>query len=281
MKIKLAGVLGLAVLMASFTCGGSVVYADAPEALSSAMQALAPDANANGTESVGTLPCAFTDDGAETCTVNAALAEVDQLSPAGAIEPSVTEASSTEATSTDASAVPAIQSVDAIVVEVTQTVTIAVPGQDEDAEAAVLVESVPEPTATEPVLVVANATIDAALASAIEADGIIVEVTQTATIAAPGQDAGNTEELAYTGSQPSATESILVVSAEATTDASLTPAIEPVDAVAVEVAQTVAAAFPGLDAGDCEGLAYTGSISEPAITEPVSTLDANGVDIVE
>src|SRR5450631_3251056 len=97
MKTKLASVLGLAVLMASFTCGGSVVYADAPEALSSAMQTLAPDANANGTESVGTLPCASTDDGAETCTVNAALAEVDQLSPAGAIEPSVTEASSTEA----------------------------------------------------------------------------------------------------------------------------------------------------------------------------------------
>jgi hypothetical protein len=275
MKTKLASVLGLAVLMASFTCGGSVVYADAPEALSSAMQTLAPDANANGTESVGTLPCASTDDGAETCTVHAALAEVDQLSPAGAIEPSVIEASSTEAPA------PAIQSVDAIVVEVTQTVTIAVPGQDEDAEAPVLVESVPEPTATEPVLVVANATIDATVATAIEADAIIVEVTQTATIAAPGQDAGNTEELAYTGSQPSATESILVVSAEATTDASLTPAIEPVDAVAVEVAQTVAAAFPGLDAGDCEGLAYTGSIPEPAIKEPVSTLDANSVDIVE
>jgi len=275
MKTKLASVLGLAVLMASFTCGGSVVYADAPEALSSAMQTLAPDANANGTESVGTLPCASTDDGAETCTVNAALAEVDQLSPAGAIEPSVTEASSTEAP------MPAIQSVDAIVVEVTQTVTIAVPGQDEDDEAPVLVESVPEPTATEPVLVVASATIDATVATAIEADAIVVEVTQTATIAAPGQDAGNTEELAYTGSQPSATESILVVSAEATTDASLTPAIEPVDAVAVEVAQTVAAAFPGLDAGDCEGLAYTGSIPEPAITEPVSTPDANSVDVVE
>jgi hypothetical protein len=275
MKTKLASVLGLAVLVASFTCGGSVVYADAPEALSSAMQAPAPDANANGTESVGTLPCASTDDGAETCTVHAALAEVDQLSPAGAIEPSVTEASSTEAP------MPAIQSVDAIVVEVTQTVTIAVPGQDEDDEAPVLVESVPEPTATEPVLVVASATIDATVATAIEADAIVVEVTQTATIAAPGQDAGNTEELAYTGSQPSATESILVVSAEATTDASLTPAIEPVDAVAVEVAQTVAAAFPGLDAGDCEGLAYTGSIPEPAITEPVSTPDANGVDVVE
>jgi hypothetical protein len=275
MKTKLASVLGLAVLMASFTCGGSVVYADAPEALSSAMQAPAPDANANGTESVGTLPCASTDDGAETCTVHAALAEVERLSPAGAIEPSVTEASSTEPP------VPAIQSVDAILVEVTQTVTIAVPGQDEDAEAPVLVESVPEPTATEPVLVVANATIDATVATAVEADAIVVEVTQTATIAAPGQDAGNTEELAYTGSQPSATESILVVSAEAAADASLAPAIEPVDAVAVEVAQTVAAAFPGLDAGDCEGLAYTGSIPEPAITEPVSTLDANSVDVVE
>jgi hypothetical protein len=275
MKTKLASVLGLAVLMASFTCGGSVVYADAPEALSSAMQAPAPDANANGTESVGTLPCASTDDGAETCAINATLAEVDQLSPAGAIEPSVTEASSNEAPA------PAIQSVDAIVVEVTQTVIIAVPGQDEDAEAPVLVESVPEPTATEPVLVVANATIDATVATAIEADAIVVEVTQTATIAAPGQDAGNTEELAYTGSQPSATESILVVSAESAADASLTPAIEPVDAVAVEVAQTVAAAFPGLDAGDCEGLAYTGSIPEPSTMEPVSTLDANSIDLVE
>jgi ribonuclease E len=282
MKIKLAGILGLAVLIASFSCG-SLVYADALEATSSAMQALAPDANANGTESVDALPCAsYDDDGAETCTVNATLAVADQpSSPAGAIEPSATEAASTEAASTEVSAAPAIQSVDAIIVEVTQTVTIAAPGQDTEGEAAALAGSTPESPATEPVLVIARATIDPSLLPAIAAVDA-VEAAQTATIAVPSED-GDSAETAPTGSipEPAATESIAVIGAEATAEESPAPAIEAVDAVAVEAVQTATVAVPGQDAGDCDGPAYTGSIPQPPIAEPVSTLDANSADDVE
>ncbi len=40
MKTKFACILGLAVLVTSFICGGSLVYADALEAASSALQTL-------------------------------------------------------------------------------------------------------------------------------------------------------------------------------------------------------------------------------------------------
>jgi hypothetical protein len=279
MKTKLARVLGLAVLVASFTCGGSLVYADALEATSSAMQTLAPDADANGTESVGALPCASYDEGAETCTVKAPLAEVDQpSSPASTIEPAATAASLTEA-----SPAPAIQSADAVVVEVIETVTIAVPGQGAgDNEEAAVTGSITELPATEPVLAVdAEAATDAAAAPAIEADAIVFEIAQTVTVAVPGQDAGDTEESAHTGSisEPSATESIPVISAEAATDASPAPAIEPVDAITVDVTQTAAVAVPGQAAQDSEGPAYTGTI--PDVTEPVSTPDANDIEELE
>jgi hypothetical protein len=279
MKTKLARVLGLAVLAASFTCGGSRVYADALEATPSAMQALAPDADANGTGSINALPCASYDEGAETCTVKAPLAEVDQpSSPAGAIEPAVTEASSTED-----SLAPAIQSADAIVVEVIETVTIAVPGQGAgDSEEAAVTGTIPELPATEPILVVdAKATTDASAAPAIEADAIVAEIVQTVTVAVSGQDAGATEEAAVTGSipEPSATEPVAVADAKATADASAATAIEAVDAIAVEIVQTAAVAVPGQAEGDSEGPAYTGSI--PEATEPVSTPDANGADVLE
>ena len=90
MKTKLASVLGLAVLVASFTCGSSFVYADALEAASTAMQTLAPDATANGVESVDKLPCESSCVGAENCTGDAQTAEVGQSSSAvSEIEPSI------------------------------------------------------------------------------------------------------------------------------------------------------------------------------------------------
>src|ERR1700686_5477308 len=119
MKTKLASVLGLAVLVASFTCGSSFVYADAIEAAPSAMQTLAPDANANGVESVDKLPCESSCVGTENATGDAQITEAGQ-SPSAVSE---TETSTVEEA-------PAIRSADAVVVEVTQTVTIVVPGED-------------------------------------------------------------------------------------------------------------------------------------------------------
>src|ERR1700675_2694550 len=120
MKTKLASVLGLAVLMACFICGSSFVYAeDVLEAASTAMQTLALDANANGVESVDKLPCESSCVDAENGTADAPVAEAGQ-SPSAVSE---TEASTVEEA-------PAIRSADAVIVEVTQTVTIVVPGED-------------------------------------------------------------------------------------------------------------------------------------------------------
>jgi len=141
MKTKFACILGLAVLVTSFICGGSLVYADALEAASSALQTLAPDANMNGAESLDQLHCVLYSDGADNCIVNPQLAAVDQPSSAvSEIEPSATEAA------------PAIQFVDAIAVAVAQTVTIAVPGLDaRDSEEPVQTGSISEPAA--PILI--------------------------------------------------------------------------------------------------------------------------------
>jgi hypothetical protein len=212
MKTKLASVLGLAVLMACFICGSSFVYADdVLEVASSAMQTLAPDAN--GAESVDKLPCESSCVGTEHCTGDARTVEADQpSSPVSEIEPSVTEASPA----------PAVQSADAIIVEVTQTVTIVVPGDDAaDSEEPAVTGSILEPAATEPASVVEAAATDASPATEVTevteaADAVVAEVVQTVTIAAPGQEAGDSEASAVAESapEPSATEPALTRDAE-------------------------------------------------------------------
>jgi hypothetical protein len=213
MKTKLASVLGLAVLMACFICGSSFVYADdVLEVASSAMQTLAP--GANSVESVDKLPCDTSCVGTEHCTGGAQTVEADQSSSAvSEIEPSVTEA-------------PAVQSADAIIVEVTQSVTIVVPGEDaaENEEPAVA-GSIVEPAATEEASVVEAEVTEASPAPAIEAteaneaneaaDAIVAEVIQTVTIAAPGQDQGDIEAAAAEATtEPSTTEPALTLDAE-------------------------------------------------------------------
>jgi hypothetical protein len=206
MKTKLASVLGLAVLVASFTCGSSFVYADTFEAAPTAMQALAPDANTNGAESVDKLPCESSCVGAENCTGDARTAEAGQ---------SPTAVSETEASIVEAAPAPAIQSADAIIVEVTQTVTIVVPGEDAvDSEAPAITGSIEEPAATQPAPIVEAATTEASPVATD--DAIVVEIAQTVTIAAPGQDTGDGEAQAVTETtpEPSATEPALTRDAE-------------------------------------------------------------------
>jgi hypothetical protein len=220
MKTKLASILGLAVLVASFTCGSSFVYADAPEAASSAMQVLVPDADANGAE-VDKLPRMCNCD-ENNCT-DAQTAEAGQSpSAVSEIEPSTVEPSAVEASTVEESPAPAIQSADAIIVEVTETVTVVVPGEDAaDSEEAAVTGSIPAPAATEsaatePAAVV-EAAADASPAPATEAtDAVAVEVIQTVTIAAPGQPAGDDAEPAVAEStpEPSATEPALTEDAK-------------------------------------------------------------------
>jgi hypothetical protein len=200
MKTKLASVLGLAVLMACFICGSSFVYADdVLEAASTAMQTLARDATVNGVESVDKLPCESSCVGTENATGDAQITEAGQ-SPSAVSE---TEASTVEEA-------PAIRSADAVIVEVTQTVTIVVPGEDAaDNEEPAITGSIQEPVAAE--LVVEAAATEASPATD---DAIVVEVVQTVTIAAPGQDAGDSEAPAVAASNPEPAEPALTLETE-------------------------------------------------------------------
>jgi hypothetical protein len=188
MKTKLASVLGLAVLAASFAFGSSLVYAETEET-SSAIEIIALVAD---TGAASELSCVLDSAGADICTVAEKLAEVDQPSAA---------AGQTELSATEAAPASTIQSVDAIVAEVNQTVTIAVPGENAAvSEEPVGTGSITAPPAAEPVAMLdANTTIAASETPAIGAvDAIVVEVTETVTVAAAGQETG--EGPMYTGS---------------------------------------------------------------------------------
>jgi hypothetical protein len=179
MKTMMAGFLGLVALVMSFP-GGSPVYADALEAESSALSILAPDAGANGVESLDQSHCVLYSDGADNCIVNVQPAAVDQQSTAvSEIDPPA------------AGEAPAIRFVDAIPVVVIQTVTIAAPGLDDgDHGQTAFTQPVPVPT-TEPVLDVdVKTTTGALLAPAGQSgDAIAVAVVQSATVAVAGQSA--------------------------------------------------------------------------------------------
>jgi hypothetical protein len=190
MKTKLASVLGLAVLMASFAFGSSLVYAETEET-SSPMQEIALVADTNGAESE--LSCVLDSAGADICADATKLAEVDQPSAA---------AGQTELSATEAAPASTIQFVDAIVAEVAQTVTVAVPGEN----AAVSEEpagtgSITAPPVAEPVAMLeVGKAIEAPEAPAIKAvDAAVVDLAETVTFAAAGQEAGDCEGPMYTG----------------------------------------------------------------------------------
>jgi hypothetical protein len=194
MKTKLASVLGLAVLAASFAFGSSLVYAETEET-SSAIEVVALVADTNGAESE--LSCVLDSAGADICAAAEKLAEVDQPS-AAAQTAAQTELSATEATSAST-----IRFVDAIVAEVDQTVTIAVPGESAaDSEEPAATGSMAAPSAAEPVAMLdANTTIEAPEAPAIKAvDAIVVEVVETVTVAAAGQETVDCDGPMCTGS---------------------------------------------------------------------------------
>src|SRR5262249_3837848 len=95
MRTKLANTFGLALLLASLTCGSSLVYAFSEDEATSSLQTPLPD---------------------------------------------------------DFAAPSSIRFVDAVQVEITQTVTIAIPGEGADSEAAMTVGSLAEPAAAEPLV---------------------------------------------------------------------------------------------------------------------------------
>ena len=185
MKTTLAKVTGLALLAASFAFSGSLAYADTEDTTS--IQILTFDAVGNPGEIVAALDC-DTGDGMGSCPVETLVAADTATTVADAFDPAVLEAT---AEATADAAEPAIRTVDAIIAEVNQTTVIIVTGDTDAAiEEPAQTAAIPAP-ATEPASE-DKTTSDASLSQPNEekaeaSTAIVVEVTQSSTVAVPGQ----------------------------------------------------------------------------------------------
>ena len=201
MKTTLAKVTGLALLAASFAFSGSLAYADTEDTTS--IQILTFDAVGNPGEIIAALDC-DTGDGMGNCPVETLVAADTATTVADAFDPAVLEAT---AEATADAAEPAIRSVDAIIAEVNQTTVIIVTGDtaiEEPAQTAAIPAPATEPASED------KTTSDASLSQPNEekaeaSTAIVVEVTQSSTVAVPGQPVE--EEPVVTGSitEPSST----------------------------------------------------------------------------
>jgi hypothetical protein len=199
MKTTLAKVTGLALLAASFAFSGSLAYADTEDTTS--IQILTFDAVGNPGEIIAALDC-DTGDGMGSCPVETLVAADTATTVADAFDPTVLEAT---AEATADAAEPAIRTVDAIIAEVNQTTVIIVTGDTDTAiEEPAQTAAIPAP-ATED-----KTTSDASLSQPNEekaeaSTAIVVEVTQSSTVAVPGQPVE--DEPVVTGSitEPSST----------------------------------------------------------------------------
>ncbi len=203
MKTTLAKVTGLALLAASFAFSGSLAYADTEDTTS--IQILTFDAVGNPGEIIAALDC-DTGDGMGSCPVETLVAADTATTVADAFDPAVLEAT---AEATADAAEPAIRTVDAIIAEVNQTTVIIVTGDTDTAiEEPALTAAIPA-LATEPATE-DKTTSDASLSQPNEekaeaSTAIVVEVTQSSTVAVPGQPVE--DEPVVTGSitEPSST----------------------------------------------------------------------------
>jgi hypothetical protein len=216
MNTTLAKVTGLALLAASFAFCGSLAYADTEETTS--IQVLTFDAVGNPGEIIAALDC-DTEDGMGGCPVEVILAAetpATETTVADAFDPAVLEAS---AELTADTAEPAIRSVDAVIAEVNQIAVIIVPGDaetviegpaatgtiEEPAQTTTIALSAAEPTTEDKTTSDASAPQPNEEKAAEASAAIVVEVTQSATVAVPGQPVD--EEPVVTGSvtEPSPT----------------------------------------------------------------------------
>jgi hypothetical protein len=207
MKTTLAKVTGLALLAASFAFCGSLAYADTEETTS--IQVLTFDAVGNPGDIIAVLDC-DTEDGMGSCPVDILVAAeatettVAETTVADAFDPAVLEAAVEPAADTE----PAIRSVDAIIAEVHQIAVIIVPA-DTDAAIEELTQTgaIPaaEPTTEDKTTSDASAPQPNEEKAGEASAAIVVEVTQSMTVAVPGQSVD--EEPVVTGSvtEPSPT----------------------------------------------------------------------------
>jgi hypothetical protein len=218
MKTTLAKVTGLALLAASFAFSGSLAYADTEDAPS--IQVLTFDAVGNPGEIVAVLDC-DSEDGMGNCPIDIIVAEAPaaDTTVADAFDPAVLEAAAKPA------AEPTIRSVDAIIADVNQTVVVIVTGDTETAtEEPAQTGTIEEPAQTATIAAPAagpttedKTTSDASAPQPNEekageaSAAIVVEVTQSETVAVPGQPVD--EEPVVTGSvaEPSPTTPVSMV----------------------------------------------------------------------
>jgi hypothetical protein len=201
MKTTLAKVTGLALLAASFAFCGSLAYADTEDTTSS--QILTFDAVGTPGEIIAALDC-DTGDGMGSCPVQTLVAADTATTVADAFDPAVLEA--TAEVTADA-AEPAIRSVDAIIAEVNQTTVIIVTGDTDTAiEELAQTAAIPAPEAATEDKTTSDASVSQPNEEKAEAStAIVVEVTQSATVAVAGQPVE--DEPVVTGSiaEPSST----------------------------------------------------------------------------
>jgi hypothetical protein len=318
MNTKLASAFGLAMLAVAFSFSSSFACSETSHTSASVVESAVSESGVNIT------PLA---------EASAPEAQVGEIVPA----PSVI--STIEAPPTEASALPTIVSADAVPVEITETVTVVVPGQKpEDDEAAAIgiagiepsvteessqtaaheseakATELSEPTGTaeaqievaEPAPTVAEveppSTDVNALPAIVSADAVLVEITETVTVVVPGQKSEDDEGVAIAASgiagiEPSVTEESSQAAAPESeakaaelseptgiaeaqievapsaveppsTDVNALPAIVSVDAVPVEITETVTVVVPGQKSQDIDDVEITGSEPEHPTAAP-------------
>ena len=254
MKTKLVSALGLALLAASLTFSSSFACSQSSETTAFVLPTVVPESDPTvaartSTEEVdlpadvsAIEPPPIVGSAPVFHSVDAIVVEITQsgtimapeaIDASEAAQTSITEEVDQPATVINAiepspidESAPVIHSADAIVVEITQSVTIVAPeaiaAPETDADGrrpswhrgaiAELDRPAPVISAIEP------SPIDASTSSAIQsADAILVEITQSVTVAAPGQKSEDNEEVEHTGStspEHAATEPALIPDTE-------------------------------------------------------------------
>jgi hypothetical protein len=219
MNTKLASAFGLAMLAVAFSFSSSFACSETSHTSTSVIES------------------AVSESGVNITPLAAPEAQVGEIVPA----PSVI---STIDAPTEASALPTIVSADAVPVEITETVTVVVPGQkSEDDE---------------------GATIGASGIAGIE-PSVTEEFSQAA---APESEAKATELSEPTGIAEAQIEVAPAGVEPPSTDVNALPAIVSVDAVPVEITETVTVVVPGQKSQDIDDVEITGSEPEHPTAAP-------------
>ena len=223
MNTKLASAFGLAMLAVAFSFSSSFACPETSHTSVSVVESAVSEGGVNIT------PLA---------EASAPEARVGEIVPA----PSVI--STIDASPTEGSAPPAIVSADAVLVEITETVTVVVPGQkSEDDEGATIAASgiaVMEPSVTE----------ESSQAAAPESEERATELSEPTGIAEAQIEVA-----------PAAVE-------PPSTDVNALPAIVSVEAVPVEITETVTVVVPGQKLQDIDDVEITGSEPEHPTAAP-------------